>query len=194
MRNSKLILAMATASMMYGASVYADDASSAGPFGSGKITFTGTITNSPCDIATGSEAINVPLGQVSDRHFKTESATSDSKPFQISLRNCSFDLVNPDKPEGGLKLSKVAVSFASTSSYDTAKHAVVNPVGAKNIGVQLLESDNSTVIDFATPDTTGKQLVPGNNDLSFYARLIALSTGVTPGDVNVSVTYKLKYL
>ncbi|EBK4666942.1 fimbrial protein StdA [Salmonella enterica] len=193
MRNSKLILAAATASMMYGASVYAETPS-AGPFGSGQITFTGTITNSPCDIATGSEAINVPLGQVSDRHFKADSDTSDSKPFQISLRNCSFDLETPSDAKSKLLLSKVAVSFASTSSYDTAKHAVVNPVGAKNIGVQLLESDNSTVIDFTKPDTLGKQLVPGNNDLSFYARLIALSPGVTPGDVNVSVTYKLKYL
>ncbi|EEH4117947.1 fimbrial protein [Salmonella enterica subsp. enterica] len=193
MRNSKLILAVATASMMYGASVYAET-SSAGPFGSGKITFTGTITNSPCDIATGSEAFNVPLGQVSDRRFKTDGATSDSKPFQISLRNCSFDYETPSDTKSKLLLSKVAVSFTSSSAYDTTKHAVINPVGAKNIGVQLLESDNTTIIDFATPDTTGKQLVPGNNDLSFFARLISLQAGVTPGDVNVSVTYNLKYL
>lgn len=50
MRN-KIILAMAAAGMMYGASVYAVDPPTAGPFGSGKILFTGTITNSPCDIA-----------------------------------------------------------------------------------------------------------------------------------------------
>lgn len=193
MRNSKLILAVATASMMYGASVYAE-ATSAGPFGSGQITFTGTITNSPCDIATGSEAINVPLGQVSDRHFKAAGDASDSKAFQISLRNCSFDLVTAEKPGDGFQLSKVAVSFATSSSYDTTQNAVVNPVGAKNIGVQLLESDNSTVIDFNKPDTKGKQLIPGNNDLNFYARLVALTTDVTPGDVNASVTYTLKYL
>ncbi|ECU9162568.1 TPA: fimbrial protein StdA, partial [Salmonella enterica] len=46
MRN-KIILAMAAAGMMYGASVYAVDPPTAGPFGSGKILFTGTITNSP---------------------------------------------------------------------------------------------------------------------------------------------------
>lgn len=51
MRN-KIILAMAAAGMMYGASVFAADTTpTAGPFGSGKILFTGTITNSPCDIA-----------------------------------------------------------------------------------------------------------------------------------------------
>lgn len=46
MRN-KIILAMAAAGMMYGASVYAVDPPTAGQFGSGKILFTGTITNSP---------------------------------------------------------------------------------------------------------------------------------------------------
>ncbi len=63
MRN-KIILAMAAAGMMYGASVYAVDPPTAGPFGSGKITFTGTITNSPCDIAPGDDAITVPFGQI----------------------------------------------------------------------------------------------------------------------------------
>lgn len=173
--------------------VYAADPPSAGPFGSGKITFTGTITNSPCDIATGSEAINVLLGQVSDRHFKTDGATSESKQFLISLRNCSFD-TKPDVTPTELLLSKVAVSFTSTAPYDTAKKAVINTVGAQNIGVQLLNADNSTPIDFNVPDNDGTQLVPGNNDLSFFARLISLKTGVTPGDVNVSVTYNLKYL
>lgn len=44
------------------------------------------------------------------------------------------------------------------------------------------------------PDGEAQQLQNGNNELNFFARLIALSTGVTPGDVNASVTYKLKYL
>ncbi|HAU3136901.1 TPA: fimbrial protein StdA, partial [Salmonella enterica subsp. diarizonae] len=53
MRN-KIILAMAAAGMMYGASVFAAGSTpTTGPFGTGKITFTGTITNSPCDIAPG---------------------------------------------------------------------------------------------------------------------------------------------
>ncbi|ELC2816041.1 fimbrial protein StdA, partial [Salmonella enterica] len=46
MRN-KIILVMAAAGMMYGASVFAAGTTpTAGPFGSGKIIFTGTITNS----------------------------------------------------------------------------------------------------------------------------------------------------
>ncbi|ECE0974146.1 fimbrial protein StdA, partial [Salmonella enterica] len=33
-----------------------------------------------------------------------------------------------------------------------------------------------------------------NNELNFFARVVALAAGVTPGDVNASVTYTLKYL
>ncbi|EAM8420595.1 fimbrial protein StdA, partial [Salmonella enterica] len=32
------------------------------------------------------------------------------------------------------------------------------------------------------------------NELNFFARLIALGTDVTPGDVDASITYTLKYL
>ncbi|EBV0765982.1 fimbrial protein [Salmonella enterica subsp. enterica serovar Kirkee] len=91
MRN-KIILAMAAAGMMYGASVFAADTTpTAGPFGSGKILFTGTITNSPCDIAPGDDAITVPFGQISYRKLNTANATTDSKPFTIHLQNCAFD-------------------------------------------------------------------------------------------------------
>ncbi|MGT2521862.1 fimbrial protein, partial [Salmonella enterica] len=57
---SLLTIALAAAGMMYGASVFAADTTpTTGPFGTGKITFTGTITNSPCDIAPGDDAITV---------------------------------------------------------------------------------------------------------------------------------------
>ncbi|ENP3192875.1 fimbrial protein, partial [Salmonella enterica] len=62
--------------------------------------------------------------------------------------------------------------------------------------VQLLKSDNTTPI---TPNTTmvdgdAQQLQAGNNELKFFARLIALTAATTPGDVDASVTYTLKYL
>ncbi|EAX6232994.1 fimbrial protein StdA, partial [Salmonella enterica] len=45
---SLLTIALAAAGMMYGASaIAADTTPTTGPFGSGKVTFTGTITNSP---------------------------------------------------------------------------------------------------------------------------------------------------
>ncbi|EBZ5784627.1 fimbrial protein [Salmonella enterica subsp. enterica serovar Lawndale] len=195
MRN-KIILAMAAAGMMYGASVYAVDPPTAGPFGSGKITFTGTITNSPCDIAPGDDAITVPFGQISYRKLNTADATTDSKPFTIHLQNCAFDPndtgTNPAGSAG--KMSKVTVSFSGGAN--VAKKAYTTSGSAQHVGVQLLKSDNTAIIEPNTqmPEGDAQQLQAGNNELNFYARLIALDNGVTPGDFTASVTYTLKYL
>ncbi|AZT75404.1 fimbrial protein [Salmonella enterica subsp. enterica serovar Irumu] len=194
MRN-KIILAMAAAGMMYGASVYAVDPPTAGPFGSGKITFTGTITNSPCDIAPGDDAITVPFGQISYRKLNTADATTESKPFTIHLQNCAFDTddaATSPNPVG--KMSKVTVAFSGGA--DVAKKAYTTNGSAQHVGVQLLKSDNTTIIEPNTPmpDGDAQQLQAGNNELNFFARLIALDNGVTSGDFTASVTYTLKYL
>lgn len=194
MRN-KIILAMAAAGMMYGASVYAVDPPTAGPFGSGKILFTGTITNSPCDIAPGDDAITVPFGQISYRKLNTTDATTESKPFTIHLQNCAFDTDNAS-PNPNLvgKMSKVTVSFSGGAN--VAKKAYTTSGSAQHVGVQLLKSDNTAIIEPNTqmPEGDAQQLQAGNNELNFYARLIALDNGVTPGDFTASVTYTLKYL
>ncbi|EBR0949534.1 fimbrial protein [Salmonella enterica] len=194
MRN-KIILAMAAAGMMYGASVFAADTTpTAVPFGSGKILFTGTITNSPCDIAPGDDAITVPFGQISYRKLNTANATTDSKPFTIHLQNCAFDPNETTIAGSAGKMSKVTVSFSGTA--DTSGKAYVSTGSAQHVGVQLLKGDNTSLITPNTPmpDGDAQQLQAGNNELNFFARLIALTDAATPGDVNASVTYTLKYL
>ncbi|EDX6410322.1 fimbrial protein [Salmonella enterica subsp. enterica serovar Oranienburg] len=194
---SLLTIALAAAGMMYGASVFAADDHTSGPFGTGKITFTGTITNSPCDIAPGDDQITVPFGQISYRKLNAADATTESKPFTIHLQNCAFD---PNAADSGAsansagKMSKVTVSFAGTP--DNSGKAYISTGGARNVGVQLLQSDNTTLItpNSVMADDKAQQLHAGNNELNFFARLIALTDAATPGDVNASVTYTLKYL
>ncbi|EDU8855739.1 fimbrial protein [Salmonella enterica] len=193
---SLLTIGLAAAGMMYGASVFAAGSTpTAGPFGSGKITFTGTVTNSPCDIAPGDDAITVPFGQISYRKLNTADATTESKPFTIHLQNCAFDpddaTSNPNKVG---KMSKVTVSFSGGAN--VAKKAYTTSGSAQHVGVQLLKSDNTAIIEPNTqmPEGDAQQLQAGNNELNFYARLIALDNGVTPGDFTASVTYTLKYL
>ncbi|EBX0890501.1 fimbrial protein StdA [Salmonella enterica subsp. enterica serovar Oslo] len=192
---SLLTIGLAVAGMMYGASVFAAGTTpTAGPFGSGKITFTGTITNSPCDVAPGDDAITVPFGQISYRKLNTADATTNSKPFTIHLQNCAFDPNSPDVTGSAGKMSKVTVSFSGSG--DTTHKAYISTGSAQHVGVQLLKNDNSTIIEPNTPmpDTDAQQLQAGNNELNFFARLIALTDAATPGDVNASVTYTLKYL
>ncbi|EBX8424239.1 fimbrial protein [Salmonella enterica subsp. enterica serovar Urbana] len=192
---SLLTIGLAIAGMMYGASVFAAGTTpTAGPFGSGKITFTGTITNSPCDVAPGDDAITVPFGQISYRKLNTADATTNSKPFTIHLQNCAFDPNETTIAGSAGKMSKVTVSFSGTA--DTSGKAYISTGSAQHVGVQLLKNDNSTIIEPNTPmpDTDAQQLKAGNNELNFFARLIALGTDVTPGDVDASITYTLKYL
>ncbi|HIB1591970.1 TPA: fimbrial protein [Salmonella enterica subsp. enterica serovar Muenchen] len=194
---SLLAIGLAAAGMMYGASVFAVVTTPAtGPFGTGKITFTGTITNSPCDIAPGDDAITVPFGQISYRKLKAADATTESKPFTIHLQNCVFDPndAGTNPPGSAGKMSKVTVSFSGAG--DATHHAYISTGSAQHVGVQLLNNDNSTIIEPNTQmsDADAQQLQAGNNELNFFARLIALTADVTPGDVNASVTYTLKYL
>ncbi len=192
---SLLTIGLAAAGMMYGASVFAAGSTpTTGPFGTGKITFTGTITNSPCDIAPGDDAITVPFGQISYRKLNSADATTESKPFTIHLQNCAFDANDTTIAGSAGKMSKVTVSFSGTG--DTTHHAYISTGSAQHVGVQLLKSDNSTIIEpgATMPDGEAQQLQAGNNELNFFARLIALAADVTPGDVNASVTYTLKYL
>ncbi|EHY9252256.1 fimbrial protein [Salmonella enterica] len=187
---SLLTIALAAAGMMYGASVFAA-APATGPFGSGTITFTGTIINSPCDIKTGD--ITVPFGQISYRKLEAGHAT-DSIGFTIPLENCGFDT---DGQDANKKLfDKATVIFSSDHGFDTGTNSFNNggaADAAQNVGVQILENDNTTVI---TPGTqsTSNQLHDGANNLNFKARLIAVGAAATTGSINTQVIYTLKYL
>ncbi|EHR2385152.1 fimbrial protein [Salmonella enterica subsp. enterica serovar Newport] len=191
---SLLTIALAAAGMMYGASVFAAGTTpTTGPFGTGKITFTGTITNSPCDIAPGDDKIIVPLGQISYRHLKAADDVSDSKPFTIHLQNCAFDPNDAGATNVGTagKMSRVVVSFAGNPA--TGDKGYTNTGTAQDVAVQLLKSDNHSILAPNT-DADTQQLQTGNNELNFFARVVALSANVTPGTVESTVTYTLKYL
>ncbi|EBZ5135018.1 fimbrial protein StdA [Salmonella enterica subsp. enterica serovar Saintpaul] len=188
---SLLTIALAAAGMMYGASVFAT-APTTGPFGSGTITFTGTIINSPCDIKTGD--ITVPFGQISYRKLNEDNHTTDSIGFTIPLENCGFD--TDDQNANKKLLDKATVIFSSDHGFDTGTNSFNNggaADAAQNVGVQILENDNTTVI---TPDTpsTSHQLHDGANNLNFNARLIAVGAAATTGSINTQVIYTLKYL
>lgn len=135
--NLLLTTGLATADMIYRASVYSVDSPTAGPFGSGKITF--TSTNPLCYIVPGDDAIAVQLGQISYRHLKASADVSDSKPFTIHLQNCTFD---PDdaatnKNQVG-KMSKANVSFSG--NVDSGNKGHVYAGNAQRVQDQLSDS------------------------------------------------------
>ncbi|EBR8158063.1 fimbrial protein StdA [Salmonella enterica subsp. enterica serovar Newport] len=190
----KTSLAVMAAAMICSTSAFAADPPTTGPFGKGTITFHGTVTNSPCNIAPGDDALKVEFGQVSYRELSAADKYTASQPIVIHLTDCSF---NPDtatpvtRPEG--LMSKVQVAFTGDATNNNK--GFVSTGSAANVAVQLLKSDNSTLIPpgYVPTDADAQQLQPGNNELRFFARLLALDA-VTPGEVNAQVTYTLTYL
>ncbi|ECI5748669.1 fimbrial protein StdA [Salmonella enterica subsp. enterica] len=189
----KTALAVMTISaVVCGSSAFAADPT--GSFGTGSIHFTGTVTNSPCNIAPGDDALAVSFGQVSHKMLAAVGDTSSSQPVVIHLTDCSFDPDTTGTPANPVGLmSRVNVAFTGASTTD--HKAFVSTGTATNVAVQLLKSDNTTVIEANSvpAQTDAQQLQAGDNQLRFFARLLA--TGVaTPGSVDSTVTYTLTYL
>ncbi|EBU1141748.1 fimbrial protein StdA [Salmonella enterica] len=198
---NKIILAMAAAGMMYGASAFAAD-HTAGPFGQGKVTFTGTITNSPCDIQTGDEDMTVKFGQVSYRKLKSANVadTNNVQPVTIHLLNCEFDANEGIVTGSAGKMSKVRVNFTGNTVPASGDVAYPNPIApgmASGVGVQLLNSA-MTVLKPSDLESTGtalQQLRKGNNEINLFAQLINLGAEdtVTTGAINIPLNYTLTY-
>lgn len=200
MRNKIALAVTAACAMLYGASAFAADTPpTTGPFGTGTVTFTGTITNAPCDIQTGDENLSVNFGQVSYRALKAADAVdnNNAKQFTIHLQNCEFDsdTTTSGANPGGL-MSKVQIAFSGTPA-GSSKAAFISGANP-NLGVQLIGLDGNPITPASTPDFTtnnAQQLQPGQNAFTYTAKLMNVGTAgsVTPGAFSIPVNYTLKY-
>ncbi|EDM3692496.1 fimbrial protein StdA [Salmonella enterica subsp. enterica serovar Infantis] len=184
---------LAASAMMCGSTAFAADPSG-GPFGGGTIHFTGTISNTPCSVAPGDLNMTVPFGTVSYRLLKTAGASTPSVPITIHLTDCSFDPDSGATPSPVGLFSKVAVAFNGPG--DVTNKVFTNTGSATNVGIQILQSDNTTlIVPNAPADSTGhaQQLQFGDNQLNFFARLTSLTGSATPGSVEGTVTYVVTY-
>ncbi|EBR8157643.1 fimbrial protein StdA [Salmonella enterica subsp. enterica serovar Newport] len=188
----KTSLAVMAAAMICGTSAFAADP--AGQFGGGDIHFTGTIIDSPCSIVPGDDKLAVAFGQVSKRELKATGLTTASQPVVIRLTGCSFDPDGSGTPRPVGLMSRVTVTFGGNASPDNT--GFINERGtAQHVIIQLLKSDNTSVItpNAKPADADAQQLQTGNNELRFFARLMATDEA-SPGTVDASVHYTLNYL
>jgi len=58
----------------------------------GKVTFTGTIVDSPCSLPPHSSQQEVKLGQITQNELK-DQVSSKLRPFGIQLENCDISAV-----------------------------------------------------------------------------------------------------
>ncbi|EOG5643139.1 fimbrial protein [Salmonella enterica subsp. enterica serovar Chester] len=141
---------------------------------SGKVTFNGTVVDTPCNLAPGAdgEAVPVDFGQLSMSQLN--AGHQSTKDFVIKLTDC--DLTG--------KTAGIAFDAVDT---DAAK-TLINASGtAANLGIGIQG------ITFGTEkDLSG--LHDGNNDLQFTAFAKKADTAaVTAGSFNAVSTFVISY-
>ena len=181
----KTLLATATTAALLGPMA----AFAAGDMGQGSITFTGSVTEAPCSIAAGDSNLAINLGQISNKVLSGTGKFGTPVPIEIHLNGCKFDAGTGTPPTS--LLSKVNLTFPGQTSADGI---IPNAGDATGVGIQLMEADNTTKINFTATGSRSVQMHDGNNVLSLLARIA--NTGATAagaGSVTAKVTYMLEY-
>ncbi len=203
MRTKSIVtISVAAAVMIYGASAFAAVDKN---FGTGTVTFRGTILDAPCDIATGDDKLDVDFGEISYKSLKKADTPDDAhaKNFTIRLQNCDFDKPGSglghenDNPKG--LMSKVMVSFSGGQTTGDKKVFLSTNPDNPSLGVQLTNTKGDIITPHVPADYTGEneiQLRAGViNELTYTAKLINVGTegSVIPGHFTIPVNYTLKY-
>lgn len=174
---------IASAVVIMGVTTFAAQANQ----GSGKVTFWGSIIDSPCSIKNGYGDQRIELGQISNTHLDN-GGISTPRPFDIQLENCSFELDADDNP----LYNTVKVLFSGNNVTGDMKMLAITGQAA-GAGVRIQDASGQAVT--LMQPTSGRTLGIGDNTLSFTAHLekIASVTNVTPGDFEAVTNFTLAY-
>lgn len=183
MLKKTLLATAATAALLGPVAAFA-----AGDTGQGSITFTGSVLEAPCSIASADSNMTVELGQVSKKLLSAADKYGNSVPIEIHLTGCNFGTptAGATNPAG----SKVAIKFPGQTG---TNGLIPNTLGnAQNVSIQLLQANGTSKVNFDAGDA-GTQMYDGTNVLNFFARIASTAAGVTAGSVSTKVTYMLDY-
>lgn len=144
------------------------------------LNFTGNIKAATCNLSGGNN-IDIDFKRLPIDLFNAPQTSSEWKPFNINLNNCS-SFVNQIK----LTFSGAADTTDETSLYK-------NLGTAKNVAVQLQNGDGSVLL--------GNQKVlqvplNGQTDVTIPLRTRAFSSlgNVVPGSISANITATITYL
>lgn len=177
--NFKTIALFVGATLMAGSAFAADQ-------GAGKVTFTGSIIDAPCSIASTSVDQTIPLGAISNVVLAANGNTgvSTPEPFKIELKDCVI-------ATAGTK-DKVTVIFTGAASdYDADSLGLLG--SAEGAYILMSQADGAKVK--LNTATSAQTLINGDNTLSFTAALKGGGTGATikPGSFQVPTNFVLSY-
>lgn len=148
----------------------------------GTINFTGEITDQACQLAQGSDALQVNLGKVSKAALPTVGTTTASTKFTIKLIDCPASITS------------AFITFDGTPySGDNQVLALKDEAGvATGVGIQLTDEMN-TVVPLYTKSKSYALKPSTENNLDFSARYIAKSAVITSGPANSNAVFTVSY-
>lgn len=187
MKINKIALSLVMGLGISASGVYAED---------GKVTFTGSIIDSACSIAPGSQDQDVPLGAIAATQLEN-GGKSVARDFHITLENCSLA---SDGDEGGEEEEKSDMRAASAKAVTVTFEGVkdgdmlaLNPQSdAKGAGIVIADAGYKTVT-LGQPSSV-YELTSGKNVLDFKAWLQGDGkSSIATGEFDAVVKFTMSY-
>ncbi|EAA0892428.1 type 1 fimbrial protein [Salmonella enterica] len=148
--------------------------------GAGTVTFTGTVSDAPCNIAAEYVDQTVPFGLISKSYLNAGNEVM--KDFKIVLEKCDI-----------ATLKNVGITFYGPNNA-TGTEMQTTSGEAKNVAVRLaLAGGDNITLGTATKDLP---LIAGTNTLQFtaYAKKAAGAAGdVTEGKFESVADFRMSY-
>lgn len=151
----------------------------------GQIEFSGSITDTSCDIDSTSSSQVVDLGKWSSSYFAGAGQETTKTAFHIKVKDCPSTV------------TKVSVLFDGARDANNSNLLAVNG-GAKGVAIKLYEDDKSTPISLGTVShdqaviAGTSEASTGTADLEFFADYVstsAVSAGAANGTANFNMVY-----
>lgn len=158
--------------------------------GYGKINFTGSIVEAACSVNPNSDNQEVHLGQVSSSVLAKKGTSQPSK-FEIILENCSL-VDNGEDETRAMVAPKVKVTFGGSEAVEGDNTWFALGAGSAS-GAGIIISDASGKPIPVNGSSDARELITGNNTLSFAAYLQGLGNTVTTGQFQSVVDFTLSY-
>lgn len=151
----------------------------------GQIEFSGSITDTSCNIDSTSANQIVDLGKWASSYFTGAGSETTKTAFHIKVKDCPATV------------TKVSVLFDGTRDSNNSNLLAVNG-GAQGVVIKLYEDDKATPINLGTESkdqaviagTSGSN--SGTADLEFFADYISTSA-VSAGSANGTANFNMVY-
>ncbi|HHS9580842.1 TPA: fimbrial protein [Raoultella planticola] len=151
----------------------------------GQIEFSGSITDTSCNIDSTSANQIVDLGKWASSYSTGAGSETTKTAFHIKVKDCPATV------------TKVSVLFDGTRDSNNSNLLAVNG-GAQGVAIKLYEDDKATPINLGTESkdqaviagTSGSN--SGTADLEFFADYISTSA-VSAGSANGTANFNMVY-